>query len=57
MSIMIAKEIHCDGCGEWLRVDDYGRIINEAWKQLKKEGWTRYNGKHFCGDCSNKEDK
>jgi hypothetical protein len=39
MSIQIAKEIHCDGCSEWLRMD-YD-LVRDAWPMMRREGWTR----------------
>jgi len=49
MSIQIAKELHCDGCSEWFRLD-YD-TITEYWKYLRQEGWTREAGQHFCPKC------
>jgi hypothetical protein len=46
---MTAKELHCDGCGWWLRLD-YG-TLTEQWKWLRKEGWTRGEGRHYCPKC------
>ena len=49
MSLQIAKEIHCDGCGEWLRLDF--DLVREAWPMMRREGWTREGGKHWCPLC------
>lgn len=51
MSIITAKELHCDGCGEWLRIDN-AYLFNRVWRQLKKEGWTRFKGEHWCPNCT-----
>jgi len=49
MSFLTAKELHCDGCGEWMRLET-GRLGYE-WPGLRKEGWTRDAGKHYCPKC------
>ena len=49
MSLMTAKELHCDGCGWWLRLDYDG--LTAQWSKLRKEGWTRGGEKHYCPDC------
>lgn len=49
MSLFIAKEIHCDGCGEWMRLET-GRM-RVHWPELAKEGWTREAGQHWCPQC------
>ena len=49
MSILIAKELHCDGCGEWFRLDYL--TLTQQWKRLSKKGWTRKHGKHWCPLC------
>lgn len=50
MSLLIAKEVWCDKCSESVRLDD-GMMWLE-WPGLRKEGWTRRKGKHFCPKCS-----
>ncbi len=47
--IQTAKEIHCDGCGEWLRID--ADCVREVWPDLAREGWTREAGNHWCPKC------
>ena len=54
MSILTAKEIWCDQCGEWIRLDS-GQTVNDEWVYLAKNGWTRGKGKHFCPLCSSQE--
>ena len=49
MSFLTAKELHCDGCGEWMRLA-HGALSHE-WPGLKKEGWTRAGGRHYCPRC------
>tara|TARA_R110000772_G_C12944404_1_gene401348 strand:- start:46 stop:258 length:213 start_codon:yes stop_codon:yes gene_type:complete len=49
MSLQVAKELHCDGCGEWMRLE-YD-LMRYHWSELKKDGWTREKGKHFCPKC------
>jgi hypothetical protein len=49
MSIQTAKELHCDGCSEWFRLDY--RNLTDQWKYLKKDGWTREAGRHYCPLC------
>jgi hypothetical protein len=49
VSILVAKEIHCDGCGAWVRME--GRTIEQDWSSMKKDGWTRQGGRHYCKKC------
>ncbi len=49
MSIQVAKEVHCDTCGEWVR--SYSSRIQDIWTELRREGWIRKNGYHYCGVC------
>jgi predicted RNA-binding Zn-ribbon protein involved in translation (DUF1610 family) len=46
--IVTAREIHCDGCGWWIRIDS---TIAVEWPSLAKEGWTRDAGRHYCPKC------
>ena len=48
MTIQIAKEIHCDGCGDWARG---GATVKSIWRALSKEGWKRKGGEHWCDAC------
>jgi hypothetical protein len=50
MSIVTAKEIWCDICSEWVRLQY--KNIEPEWRELRKEGWTREHGQHFCPLCS-----
>jgi Zn finger protein HypA/HybF involved in hydrogenase expression len=56
MSILTAKEIWCDGCGEWVRLES-GMLVNDEWCYLAKEGWTRSKGDHFCPVCSSQDNQ
>ena len=49
MSLQAAKEIHCDGCGWWERLE--AAALRDVWPELRKEGWTREKGKHWCPKC------
>ena len=51
MTIITAKEIWCDECSNWLRID---LSIRHDWPNLKKTGWSRKNGKHYCPACTAK---
>ena len=52
MSLQTAKELSCDGvdCYVWIRL--VTGFLQDQWKDLQKEGWTRSKGKHYCPDCS-----
>jgi hypothetical protein len=50
MTIRIAKELSCDECAEWLPMDDW--LMGRLWPFLKREGWTRRGGMHWCPACS-----
>jgi hypothetical protein len=49
MSFLTAKELHCDGCSEWMRLET--GLLSREWADLRKEGWTREGGRHYCPDC------
>jgi len=48
MSLQTAVELHCDGCGFWFRIEEG---MKGEWPALKKEGWTRKQGRHWCKLC------
>ena len=50
MTILIAKEIMCDGCAEWVRLDT--PYVNDEWRFFKADGWSRKGGKHWCPECT-----
>ena len=50
MTILTAKEIWCDGCAEWERLDT--PRVNDEWPSFKASGWTRKGGKHYCESCT-----
>lgn len=39
MSIRVAKELHCDGCGWWERLEV--ESVTYCWPSMSKRGWTR----------------
>ena len=49
MSLLTARELHCDGCSEWFRLEYH--TLTQCWPELRREGWTRDNGEHFCPTC------
>mgnify|MGYP006909287720 CR=1 FL=1 len=49
MSLLTAKELHCNGCSEWMRLET--GALSREWPELKKEGWTREIGRHYCPRC------
>lgn len=49
MSIRIGKEIHCDGCGWWEPLE--ADLVRTCWPSMRREGWTRGKGKHYCPGC------
>ncbi len=49
MSPQTAKELHCDGCGEWMRLET--GALSREWPELRKDGWTREGGRHYCPLC------
>ncbi len=49
MSLIKATEVMCDGCSEWERLEIN---MKHDWPLLRKEGWTRKEGKHFCPNCT-----
>jgi hypothetical protein len=50
MTILRALEVMCDACAWWERVDT--RQFETDWPTLKKEGWSRQQGMHFCPTCT-----
>ena len=54
MTVLVAKEIFCDGeCGGiWERLNTPN--MRKEWPGLKKKGWTRKDGNHYCPGCSRK---
>jgi hypothetical protein len=53
VSILIAREIWCDICSEWVRLDS-GETVADRWPEMSADGWTRKGGRHFCPECSEK---
>ena len=45
-----------DGCGEW-RWGETNESVTESRKMLKKNGWKHRNGKDYCPDCADKQDR
>lgn len=51
MSIRTAKEIHCDECSWWERLD--GPRVSDEWPSMSRAGWRRSaTGRHLCPTCS-----
>jgi hypothetical protein len=56
MSILTAREIWCDGCAQWVRLDS-GELMSEVWPELSKKGWSRKGGEHWCEECTLKKEE
>jgi hypothetical protein len=46
MTLFKALEIKCDACGYSERLDS--NRLSDEWPNLRKLGWTRANGRHYC---------
>jgi len=53
MSISVGTDVHCDGCGAWIRgyigVESARRA---ARREAREFGWTFRRNRDYCPDCS-----
>lgn len=42
----------CDGCTHWEYLEAQNKY--QGLLEMLKKGWTQYNGRYICANCTNK---